>query len=279
MVEHEDMSRVLGQGSTAIGDLIMSSHVLYDLHTKGHEVSVAIPKETPAHNRELYSKHTYLKNVIEMDDISRVPFLSYCATNGYEPVLHVEATNVYKHVTFHPLKQWFQHDTQSTVSGNKLVGFHVTSSTNFSRPSVPALWVYIEHIINSGHQPVFIGTEKDEALFHELYPGYREKYKVPDEYWRFGKDTVLQTLANVGTFTGMIVFSSWTTHAAVLQGVPTIELWSDVQWQVYNPVVYHMMGCPVHYCQVSCWDSPSPYLGNQILQRMKDLATVFYGGF
>jgi hypothetical protein len=155
----------------------------------------------------------------------------------------------------------------------------VASSTNFERPAIPNLHLFIENVLNyPPYKPVFVGTAKDEVLFNSLYPGLRERFQIPDEHWRFGKDTLFQTMSNIKLFSGMITFSSWTAYVAALQGVPALEFWNLNQWMFFTALVRKNLGDPVHYIQDFYLDGASPYM-MKIFQYLKEMAKVFYGSF
>jgi hypothetical protein len=263
----------MGSGGT-VGDLLLSSHYMYHQHVLGREVSVAIPKALRNELKDLYKKHTFLKSVVELEDFLKEPYLKYCADNGFEHSLHFEDVKFIREVEFHPLRQWFQYSEKPNIEPG-CIGIHVTSSTNYDRPKVTHLDIYLSHCWNCGYKVAFLGTQKDEELFNSLYPDV--KAKVPENLWRFGKDSLLQTMANLGDMIGLIVFSSWTSYAALLQGVPVIEMFSMHQWQIFSTLINQMMGRPVHYSQVCFWDSPSPWMASQIFPKLKEYAKAFYG--
>ena len=271
------MMPILYQGSgNTIGDLLFSSHVHYHQHTLGREIHAAIPKSLNPELKHLYAKHNYLKSVVEMDDISTIPFLSYCVQNGYESSLHIIDMKFYSNIMFHPLHEWLPYDHKPTIEPGA-VGFHVSSSAHYNRPIIPHLETYLIHCWNNNIKTIFMGSTDDEKLFMRSYPwicnyaGF-----ISDECWRFGRDSILQTMANLKTLLGLVVFSSWTGPAATLQGTPTIELWNDGEWQFYSPLVAQMVGKPVHYIQVCYLDKPSQHLTDAIFPKLKQYATNFY---
>ena len=263
-----------GSGGT-IGDLLLSSHFMYSQHLSGKEIAVAIPKSLRPELKAFYSYHTFLKRVVELDVLAGDPFLQYCKDNGYEPARYVVDVQYVKGTIFHPLKDWMNYIPQPSMRCDRCIGVHVASSSNYDRPAVPHLARYLEIIRHYGYFPVFIGTEKDKVLFDKLYPGVTGA--VSREHWRFGKDTLFQTLSNIRDFSGMLTFSSWTAYAAVLQGVPCLELWNTDQWNMYSSYVRQMLGSPVHYLQDYFCDTPLEHLISEVFPYVRRQAASFYG--
>ena len=263
-----------GSGGT-IGDLFLSSHIMYHQHTLGRSISVAIPKSLPITLKDLYYRHNFLKSIIEMDDISTIPYLTYCTQNRYESSLHITDLKYIKNV-FHPLHEWFEYNepTKPTIEP-ECIGFHITSTSNYDRPAIPHLDQYLDKCWSNKIKVVFMGSPKDEKLFNSLYPWAREM-SFQNESYRFN-DTLLQTIANIKTMRGMITFSSFSAYIAVLQGVPTIELWCSNQWQMFSRLVAQMIGSPAHYVQCHYLDEPSPYFP-EVYVWMKNYATNLYPG-
>jgi ADP-heptose:LPS heptosyltransferase len=222
---------------------------------------------------------TIIEGIVELEDFSKENYLKYCQEHGFEQCVYLEDIKYILHPAFFPLNRWFKYDFQPTLNPGDYVGFQVASSTNFERPAVPNLHLLIENVINySPYRPVFIGTAKDEVLFNSLYPGFRERFQIPEEHWRFGKDTLFQTMSNIKLFSGMVTFSSWTAYMAALQGVPTLEFWKMDQWMFFTGLVRKNLGDPVHYVQDFYLDGASPYM-MKIFQYLKGMAKVFYGSF
>jgi hypothetical protein len=271
---------ILFQGSTgAIGDVFLSSHPMVLQQLQGRKIYVALDKATPESTKDLYRKITFLEGIVELDDFSKENYLRYCQEKKFESCLYLIDIKFILHPAFFPLNRWFKYDFQPTLNPGNYVGFQVTSSTNFDRPAIPHLHLYVENILNfPPYKPVFIGTAKDGELFNKLYPGFREKYQIPDEHWRFGKDTLFQTMSNIKLFSGMVTFSSCSAYIAALQGVPTLEFWNLDQWMVYTALVRKNLGDPVHYVQDFYLDGASPYL-IRIFQYLKDISRTFYGNF
>jgi hypothetical protein len=275
------MSRpILYQGSTgALGDVFLSSHPMVLQHLAGREIYVALSKATPDIVKDLYKRITFLKSIIILEDFSRENYLKYCLNNNFESCLYVEDIKFILHPAFFPLNRWFKYDFQPTINPGEYIGFQVSSSTNYERPAIPNLHLFVENVLNyPPYKPIFIGTSKDENLFNRLYPGFREKYQISDEQWRFGKDSLFQTMSNIKLFSGMITFSSWSAYVAVLQGVPAIEFWNLDQWMVYTGIVRKNLGDPIHYVQDFYLDGVSPYL-IKIFQHLKEISQIFYGSF
>jgi hypothetical protein len=270
---------ILFQGSTgAIGDTFLSSHPMVLQNHEGAKIYVALDKTTPEYIKDLYRRMTILEGLVEFDDFSKENYLRYCQNNGFNSCVYLENINYILHPAFFPLNRWFKYDFQPTIIPGNYVGFQVASSTNFDRQAIPNLHLFVENVINNSHKPIFIGTLKDESLFNRLYPGFREKYQILDEQWRFGKDSIFQMMSNIKLFLGMITFSSCSAYIAALQGVPTLEFWSLEQWMVYTGIVRKNLGDPIHYVQDFYLDRVSPYL-IQIFQHLKNISKKFYGNF
>lgn len=262
-----------GSGGT-IGDLLLSSHYMYNQHVLGREVSVVIRKNLRPELKDLYQRHNFLKSIIELDEISGEPYLQYCREKGYESSQYVVDVKHVIGATYHPMSEWMPYPDQPKIDGKDCIAVHVTSSANYNRPAVPALNKYLEIIRNSGKKPVFLGTDKDEKLFESLYPGVKET--VPAEHWRFGKDTILQTFSNLKVVAGAIIFSTGTAYAAALQGTPVLELWNTDQWLTYSSYVRQMLGNPIHYLQDCFWDTPLPHLVTEVFPYLKQMSGSFY---
>jgi ADP-heptose:LPS heptosyltransferase len=248
-------SKLLYQGSeNAIGDLLLGAHSMYNQRLLGRTVSVMIPKGVRPELKDLYYRCTFLQEVIEVETPNI--YIDFCSKNGYDSTFWLQDKNILKNIPFHPLNEWFKYDTKPTISAG-YVGFQVASSSFYDRPIITHFKSYLETLHTFNLNPVFFGAKKDEELFNKNYPDV--KSTIPDVCWRFGKDSLLQTLANLKTLRGHYAFSSWTAYGAVLQGTPTIELWNDHQWQAYSSVVRTLLGNPIHYSQDSFWGSPSPY--------------------
>jgi hypothetical protein len=271
---------ILYQGSTgAIGDVFLSSHPMMLQHYQGTPIYACLDKNAPEHVKDLYRRVKFLKGIIELEEFTRENYIQYCRENNFDQCLYLEDIRYVLQPAFFPLNRWFNYDFQPTLEPGNYFGFQVASSTNYERPAIPHLDVFVEHVINyPSYKAVFIGTSKDEKLFNELYPGFREKYQILDEHWRFGKDSLFQTMSNIRMFSGMVTFSSWTAYAAALQGVPTLEFWSMNQWILYTPMIRKNLGDPVHYVQDFYLDGATPYMV-KIFQYLKDLSRSFYGSF
>jgi len=262
-----------GSGGT-IGDLLLSSHIMYHMYTKKNKVSVAIPNNLHEELKYLYTRHTFLDDIIEIDqgtftDVNK--FIEYAIHNNFEPIIYLDENYIWllHDIIFHPLFKWFNLIESPILNFKQYVGFHITSSTNWDRYPIPYIKSWIESVLNVNLRPCFIGTKKDEELILKLYPDIKSWYSFDEQYWRFGKDSILQTIANISDMYSMIVFSSWSTYAAIFQGIPAVEMWNDKQWQFYSPIVNRMLGGPVHYVPASYKEPPSPFILTEILPGLK----------
>ncbi len=273
------MRPILFQGSTgAIGDTFLSAHPMVLQNLAGTKIYVALSKNTPDHIKGLYRRMTMIEGIVELDDFSKESYLQYCQDHNFDSCVYLENIRYILHPAFFPLNRWFKYDFQPTIPYDSYVGFQVASSTHFERPAIPHLHLFVENVINYQWKPVFVGTAKDEELFNKSYPEFREKYQIPDMQWRFGKDSLYETLSNLKLFSGMITFSSWTAYAAALQGVPVLEFWDLSQWMFYTATVRKNLGDPVHYIQDFYLDGASPYM-MKIFQSLKEMSRSFYGNF
>ena len=266
-------SKLLFQGSEkAIGDLLLNAHSMYNQHLLGRSISVMIPKSVRSELKDLYFRCTFLQDVIEVEEASHEIYVDFCSKNKYDTTLWLKDKDILKNIPFHPLNEWFEYNTEPTISSG-YVGFQVTSSAFYNRPVITHFKSYLNTLNNFNILPVFFGSKKDEELFEKNYPDVKKT--VSDERWRFGKDSLLQTLANLKILRGHYAFSSWTAYGAVLQGTPTIELWNDRQWQSYSSVVRTLLGSPIHYAQDSFWGKPSPY-PVEVFDYLKKYSDMIY---
>jgi hypothetical protein len=236
-----------------IGDFFLTTHAMYSHHVRGDKVVVMISPKTKENILDLYKRCNFLK-LVEVEDDSTEYFLKLCSLEGYDGATFM-STNMLKGVRFQPLYKWFNNDEKPTIPPG-CIGIHITSSTNYDRPTIPFFQSYLN--VCKNYPVCFFGLKSDEDLFIKNYPGIKET--VPEELWRFGKDSLLQTLANLGTLRGMICFSSWTAYGSTLQWVPTLELWGDKQWMSFSNIVRTMLGSPIHYSQDSYYAQPLPCL-------------------
>ena len=268
---------ILYQGSTGtFGDFFLSTHPMaHCFFDNVDSIWVALNKKTPDIVKDLYKNVTFLSGIIELDDITSNSFEEYCNLNHFEPCYFINTFQFNINNSFYPLKKWFQYKKDFTLVPDRYIGFQVASSSNYIRPAIPYLNIYLELIIKQGYKPVFMGSKQDESVFNRLYPGLKEKYNIEENLWRFGKDTLYQSLSNITLYYGMLTFSSWTAYAAVLQGIPCIELWSTEQWLIYTPRVRRFLGDPVHYCQDYYIGFPTKHL-IQVFTHLRSLASSFY---
>jgi hypothetical protein len=272
------MSILFRQSGGPLGDLMFTSHYMYFQKIKGNKVLAAIPTNLNPEIRRLYDNLIFIDEVIELPFfLDDEKFLKYCKDNRYEPCRFLLDLKYLKNLKFYPLHLWFEYDTEPTIDCSKAVGFQVTSSENYNRPKIPYLGIYVNIVENSGLKPIFFGTKKDEDLFINTYPEIYYKYSENDSSWRFGKDTLLQTIANIKNLYGHIVFSSGTSPIAAFQGVPVLELWNTDQWNFYSPLVHFMLGSPIHHIMQAYDSYPSVNLITSIFPRLKLLCKTLYG--
>jgi hypothetical protein len=259
-----------GSGGT-IGDLLLSSHSVRHL-AYFHKISVAIPQSLRQELKDLYTRHKFLTNIEELDDATffdSTKFKLYAANKNYCPIVYLKDIWFLKDITFCNLNEWFDLQEKPTIDFSKCIGTHICSSSNWNRPTIPHVKLWLQRIQASNFKPYFFGTKKDEELLMSLYPEIKSWFTFEEDYWRFGKDSILQTMANISGMHGLIVFSSWSAYAAILQGVPVVELWNERQWQFYSPLVNRMLGGPVHYVAASYKEEPNPYLFTEIFAGLK----------
>jgi hypothetical protein len=259
-----------GSGGT-IGDLLLSSHTSYHL-SLNNKISVAIPKSLRQELKDLYIKHTFLKGIEILDDnifFDADKFRNHAAANNATALIYLKDIRFLNDVTFHHLSKWFDLQEKPNLDFSRCIGLQIASSSNWNRPSIPHVKLWLQKMQASNYKPCFLGTKKDEELLLRLYPEIKSWFVFEEDYWRFGKDSILQTMINISAMEGMIVFSSWSAYAAALQGVPVVELWNEKQWQFYSPVVNRMLGGPVHYVAASYKEEPSPYLFTEIFAGLK----------
>jgi len=269
------MKPIIYQGSGGtIGDIFFSSLPMFHQHKMGRKIYVALPRSLKPFIRELYDCHTFLDGIIEMDDIQESNFLKEAAKLDMEPCLFIKSIQFIKDAKFYKLSEWFNNPKQPTFDSNNCIAIQIVSTSFRERPKIKH-WDKYEHMIKQSKlQPFFHGTKEDEIKILEEYPGIRDMCK--DEYWRFGKDDVLQTIANIKNCHSVIASSSWSAYVAVLQMVPAIELWPPSMWLFYTPRVRQMLGNPIHYLQDTTWAEPMPELLNQCVPMARDVSYNLY---
>lgn len=264
-----------GSGGT-LGDIFFSSVPMYHLKkTQGYKIYVALPADLDPEIRALYDCHTFLDGIHTLPDIREKPFLEYANSQGLEPHVFLKTPRHWKGVPFYSLKEWFRNPLEPNLQVADCIGVQIMSTSNWDRPPIPFWKQYMSLIGASGLRPVFMGTQKDEERFQEVYEGILDYCPAP-ELWRFGGDSILQTLANLQVMKGVLVFSSWTTYGAVLQGVPALELWNRDQWLFYTPIVRCMIGQPVHYLQEAFDSPPSSAIFAQTFPHLRRLSEILY---
>lgn len=263
--------RILTQGSTgAIGDFFISTHVMYHFHTRGHEVHAALPQERSSDlTLELYRRAAFFKSVLLLNQEEWDNFPTYCRQSGFEPHLYLRSIYMERGIQPHALEEWFDlSDCNPTVEGNNHVIVHVASASNYERPKVPNLELWLNHIHDAQLVPLFIGGEKDVSPFQAAYPTIYEQY-ASEECWRIGKDSLWQSIGNIRSSFATLVFSSWSSIVASLSGRYTIEMWNHEQVLYYGSVIKYYLGSPVCLIQIPfTYDPPHNYFAHPIKKEM-----------
>ena len=206
------MSNYLYQGSGGtIGDLFLFSHCIYHLSLQ-HKISVAISKNLRTELKQLYIRHKFLDKIEELEDdvfCDVDKFKRFAVDKNYIAITYLHDFWFFKDVTFKHLNNWFDLQEKPNADFSNCIGIHIASSSNWDRPSIPFVKTWLRQIREANFKPYFLGTKKDEELLLQLYPEIKSWFTFEEEYWRFGKDSILQTIANISTVQGMLVFSSW----------------------------------------------------------------------
>lgn len=236
---------IQGSGGT-IGDTFLSSHPLVNRQEREVKVFAAIPKKLNESIKDLYSRQKFLQGVFELESIQEDSFLEFCRKEDFTPVLFLKSWDFYRRIKYCLLSTWFDKPNDPTIPSNSII-VQVTSTNNFNRPRIPYLEKYIQYIFDAGYFPAIIGTKKDEEYFNKIYPSIKEK--IPEDFWRFGKDTLLQTMSNIDISQGVFAFSSWSSIYGALCRKPVLELWNNEQWLFYNQTVKYLLGNPYNLFQ------------------------------
>jgi hypothetical protein len=265
------------QSSGPIGDMFFTAHYMFHQKQLGNKVIAAIPTNLPQEVRDLYNHFNFMDEIIELpfflDDDK---FLSYCLDKNYKPCRFLKEMEYLKGIKVHPLGMWFKDTAIPRIDTRGCVGFQVASSAHYDRPIVPHLNSYVNLVVEAGLKPVFFGTQKDEGLFIKNYPDISARFFENIHAWRFGKDSLIQTIANLRNLYGHVVFSSGTSPIAVFQGVPVLELWTTDQSQYYSPLVHYMLGSPIHHLTQAFDSVPNKNLIKSIFPRLKQYSQYFY---
>ena len=277
------MKQILIQGSGGtIGDVFLSSHPLVNYLKEKEkeekeeiiELYAAIPTNTPDSIKDMYSRQKLLTNVFEIESVHEDVFLPFCKTNNFTPCLFLKSWQFYKNIRYQELSSWFDKPSEPTLSNDNIIIVHVTSSSNFNRPKIPHFNKYIQYIFDAGYTPVLIGTSKDEEYFTCTYPDIREK--IPEDMWRFGKDTLPQTMSNIDISKGVFTFSSWSSIYGALCKKPVLELWNDEQWLFYNNTIKYLIGSPITLFQNHYASCPQYNHFDQSFKYMLNTGSVCY---
>jgi ADP-heptose:LPS heptosyltransferase len=277
------MNKILCQGSNnTIGDFFFTAAPLAHLKSLDPDYIIDVALCPSSKTDYLYQPCKFLNTIVKLEDISDESIVDYATKNGYTAVsLFLKNFLMLKNIQFHALKTWYKTEIlpAPNIPPGRYTLVHVTSSANYARPRIPHLSLYLSYITESGIQPLFIGTSQDEELFKQLYPDCVYFTSLSPKLCRFGKDSVFQTISNISMCESALVFSSWSAYAAVLQGVPTLELWTEQQHNLYNPVVRLMLGNPIHLVQNRYDIQPIHVLFSECLPAMKNYAKILYDGF
>lgn len=269
------MKKILFQHTSGtIGDLFIVSHIMYNNFKRGFQVYAAIPKTLSGHVREILDAHNFIADIIETENISNIDKLA--SELQMHACYFLQTATFSRHIKFYPVQNWINlKDTKCTVVGDYIV-VHVASSANYNRPVIPNFENYIEQIEQIRNKPVFIGTFQDEELFKKSYPDIYSKYNNQDECWRFGKDSLKETMANILQSNGVFTFSSWSSIFSALAKKPTFELWNSDQWPLYNQQVKYLLGSPVNLIQGPYNVNAAMPIFRQPFSYVKTLSEFFY---
>lgn len=266
------------QSGGPIGDMLFTAHYMYHQKQMGNLVLSAIPTNLKPEVRDLYRHFGFMDGVLELPFfLDDVKFLRFCNESEFKPCRFLIDLDYLKDIKFYPMHLWFSDRTQATIDTNGCIGFQVASCSHYDRPPVLYINNYLKLVEDAGLKPVFFGTLRDEELFRKYYSNIAKKYSSNDHAWRFGKDNILQTIANIKNLNGHIVFSSGTSPMAAFQGVPVLELWGSGQFQFYSPFVHYMMGNPIHHITQSYDAFPDKNLIKEIFPRLKYYCRRLYG--
>lgn len=244
--------KIITQGSlNTFGDFFVSTHIMYNFHRQGHEVNVALHRNGIKESTlELYKRVGFFSSVFLMGDEEWERFPEYCYERGYEPHKYLSSIPIEGGMRFYNLRHWFNlNGCEKAVDFDNYIIVQVASSSNYKRPKIPCLDKWVSQIEQAQMIPLFIGTKADEELFCSSYSEISEKYKG-QECWRFGKDSIWQSMGNVINAKAALVFSSWSSIIASLVGIYTIEMWSHEQVLTYGSVIKYYIGSPVSLIQI-----------------------------
>jgi len=193
-----------------------------------------------------------------------------------DPCLYLKSIEYMRDIKFYRLDKWFKNQIEPTFDTTNCIGIQLISSTwSRERPPITHWNTYSEMIKSSKLQPFFHGSAADGEKVLSVYPNIKELC-MEEKYWRFGKDDILQTIANLRNCFMAIGIGSWSVHPAILQGVPSLDLWPPESWQFFSPMVKHLIGNPIHYIQDSISAVPSPLLFTQCMPHLRSLANELY---
>jgi hypothetical protein len=272
---------IMYRGSSGtIGDMFFTSHYMYHQSLR-RKVIVVLPAELNPYILSLYSPEhqPWIDHIVFMpahDFQDDRKYLKLCEDNDCESNRYMLDLGILKDVTFHPLSEWFHYSDEPTFDSKGYIGLQIMSSGNWVRPRIPHIDTYIGLIKGAGYRIALMGGAGDKDNFMKEYPQAGEWVKGDIYAWRFGRDSVLQTMANIKGMVGVLAFSSWTAYVAVLQGVPAMELWARDQWQFFSVLAYRMLGSPIHYLQDAFDTAPTPYLMSDIIPALKRYRKAIY---
>jgi hypothetical protein len=263
-----------GSGGT-IGDTFVSSIQMYNQHIQGRRIYAALPKSLPPTIKKLYEYHTFIDGIIYMDDINEPYLLDKAQELDMAPCIYLKSTQFMRDIKFFKLSDWFKNPVEPNFDSHNCIGIQIVSSSAIQRPPITQWDILARMIKESGKQPYFHGSVADEAKAIERYPNAKELCG-DEKYWRFGKDDVLQTIANLKDCYCAVGIGSWSVHLAVMQGVPALDFWPTDSWQFFSPVIRHLVGNPIHYIQDSITAIPPPLFFSHCVPNLRSLANSLY---
>lgn len=244
---------------STIGDVFFTCHLAYGNHVeKNTKVYLYTPTDLRGDLKNIIDRTDFFERVNSGEgNLHEDLFVKDCIQRDLDPHLFTRTAQHYN-IKHYPLQKWFNTSgLDKTVRLDNYIILHITSSNNYNRPKIDNLITHLNYIKESGNTPVIIGTHADEELTLKHYPFIKEYFN--DETWRFGKDTLEQSMGNILNAKGILSFSSWSSVFAALAGVPTLELWFWDQWLHFNTLAKTMLGNPIHLLQVSYKE---PFLHN-----------------
>jgi len=269
---------IIFQGSGgSVGDIFLSSAPLYQFKKKtGTPIEIAISKSLKPELKLIYKNHKFIDKIHEVDSVEEASFIAYCTENNSHAGLYLKTLRHYKYHEFTYLDEWLHVDEEPTIDTTKCIAIQ-WSSSSWERPQIEWGVDFIKNILSSGLFPLFIGgnqTEKD--LFIRHYPETLN-LGIPEQYWRFGTDTILQTIANLRNCYAVTSIMSWAVVVGSLLGVPALDLWDLRGYHINSPFVRQNLGNPLHYLQDLYTTRPHYLLIDKIFPYLRESSKEIYG--